>query len=186
MMGLDPAEKTTMLYNLKLNEIVTAIPTTGFNVEAGGCKNISFTVWDVDGVCGTTTSHLVIDSDDRECMNEAQEELLQMLLPAEEELRDAVLLVFTNKLDLPQSLECARAQTSWARILCPQATFVANGDWFYEGRDWMSDQLGNQKCAALLCPLTPSFITSFLRVAVCLCGVRARSCLQGWSQDASP
>lgn len=49
MVGLDLAEKTTMLYNLKLSEIMTTNPTTGFNVEAGGYKNISFTVWDVYG-----------------------------------------------------------------------------------------------------------------------------------------
>ena len=33
MVGLDAAGKTTILYNLKLGEIVTTIPTIGFNVE---------------------------------------------------------------------------------------------------------------------------------------------------------
>ena len=37
----------------------------------------------------------VIDSNDRERVNEAREELLRML--AEDELRDALLLVFANK-----------------------------------------------------------------------------------------
>ena len=32
-MGLDAAGKTTILYKLKLGEIVTTIPTIGFNVE---------------------------------------------------------------------------------------------------------------------------------------------------------
>ena len=31
--GLDAAGKTTILYKLKLGEIVTTIPTIGFNVE---------------------------------------------------------------------------------------------------------------------------------------------------------
>jgi len=41
--------KTTILYKLKLGEIVTTIPTIGFNVETVEYKNISFTVWDVGG-----------------------------------------------------------------------------------------------------------------------------------------
>ena len=38
------AGKTTILYKLKLGEIVTTIPTIGFNVETVEYKNISFTV----------------------------------------------------------------------------------------------------------------------------------------------
>ena len=44
MVGLDAAGKTTILYKLKLGEIVTTIPTIGFNVETVEYKNISFTV----------------------------------------------------------------------------------------------------------------------------------------------
>ena len=33
MEGLDAAGKTTILYKLKLGEVVTTIPTIGFNVE---------------------------------------------------------------------------------------------------------------------------------------------------------
>lgn len=47
--GLDAAGKTTILYKLKLGEVVTTIPTIGFNVETVEYKNISFTVWDVGG-----------------------------------------------------------------------------------------------------------------------------------------
>ena len=47
MVGLDAAGKTTVLYKLKLGEIVTTIPTIGFNVETVDYKNLSFTVWDV-------------------------------------------------------------------------------------------------------------------------------------------
>src|ERR1043165_10208569 len=49
MVGLDAAGKTTVLYKLKLGEIVTTIPTIGFNVETVKYKNINFTVWDVGG-----------------------------------------------------------------------------------------------------------------------------------------
>ena len=47
--GLDAAGKTTILYKLKLGEVVTTIPTIGFNVETVHYKNITFTVWDVGG-----------------------------------------------------------------------------------------------------------------------------------------
>ena len=49
MVGLDAAGKTTILYKLKLGEVVTTIPTIGFNVETVEYKNIKFTVWDVGG-----------------------------------------------------------------------------------------------------------------------------------------
>ncbi|EPQ19123.1 ADP-ribosylation factor 1 [Myotis brandtii] len=50
MVGLaNAAGKTTILYKLKLGEIVTTIPTIGFNVETVEYKNLSFTVWDVGG-----------------------------------------------------------------------------------------------------------------------------------------
>ncbi|XP_037655166.1 ADP-ribosylation factor 1-like [Choloepus didactylus] len=47
MVGLNAAERTTILYQLKLGEIVTTIPTTGFNVETAEYKNNSFAMWDV-------------------------------------------------------------------------------------------------------------------------------------------
>lgn len=44
----------------------------------------------------------MVDSNDRERMQEAQEELAKML--GEDELRDAILLVFANKQDLPNAM----------------------------------------------------------------------------------
>ena len=49
MVGLDAAGKTTILYKLKLGELVMPIPTIGFNVEEVTYKNITFTMWDVGG-----------------------------------------------------------------------------------------------------------------------------------------
>ena len=49
MNGLDAAGKTTILYKLKLGEVVTTIPTIGFNVESLQYRNVNFTVWDVGG-----------------------------------------------------------------------------------------------------------------------------------------
>lgn len=49
MVGLDAAGKTTILYKLKLGDVVATIPTIGFNMETVQYKNVSFSVWDVGG-----------------------------------------------------------------------------------------------------------------------------------------
>ncbi|KAI9723084.1 MAG: hypothetical protein M1828_004332 [Chrysothrix sp. TS-e1954] len=48
ILGLDNAGKTTLLYRLKIGEVVTTIPTIGFNVESVTYKNLNFTVWVCD------------------------------------------------------------------------------------------------------------------------------------------
>ncbi|XP_007457058.1 PREDICTED: ADP-ribosylation factor 4-like, partial [Lipotes vexillifer] len=113
MVGLFAAGKTTILYKLKLGEIVTTIPTIGFNVETVEYKNICFTVWDVGGqdkirplwrhyFQNTQGLIFVVDSNDRERIQEGAEELQKML--QEDELRDAVLLLFANKQYLPNAM----------------------------------------------------------------------------------
>merc|ERR1712137_555747 len=49
MVGLDNAGKTTILYQVKMGEVVQTTPTIGFNVETVKRKNLSFSVWDVGG-----------------------------------------------------------------------------------------------------------------------------------------
>jgi small GTP-binding protein len=49
LFGLDGAGKTTILYKLKLGEIVASVPTIGFNVETIRYKNLKFNIWDVSG-----------------------------------------------------------------------------------------------------------------------------------------
>jgi ADP-ribosylation factor-like protein 1 len=49
ILGLDGAGKTTILYRLQIGEVVTTIPTIGFNVETVTYKNIKFQVWDLGG-----------------------------------------------------------------------------------------------------------------------------------------
>ena len=84
--------------------------SSGFNVETVEYKNIQFTVWDVGGqdkirplwrhyFQNTQGIIFVVDSNDRDRVVEAREELQRML--NEDELRDALLLVFANKQDLP-------------------------------------------------------------------------------------
>merc|ERR1712045_362193 len=113
MVGLDASGKTTILYKFKLGEVVTTIPTIGFNVETVEYRNLNFTVWDVGGqdrirrlwrhyYRGTNAIIFVVDSNDRDRTEDAREELMKML--NEDEMRDAVLLVFANKQDLPGAM----------------------------------------------------------------------------------
>ncbi|KRZ04492.1 ADP-ribosylation factor 4, partial [Trichinella zimbabwensis] len=159
MVGLDAAGKTTILYKLKLGEIVTTIPTIGFNVETVDYKNISFTVWDVGGqdkirplwrhyFQNTQGLIFVVDSNDRERIEESREELQKML--QEDELRDAVLLVFANKQDLPNAMNPAELtdklglQQLRNRQWFIQATCATQGHGLYEGLDWLSNQLSKR------------------------------------------
>merc|ERR1719149_605482 len=90
MVGLDAAGKTTILYKLKLGEVLTTVPTIGFNVETVEYKNINFTVWDVGGqdkirklwrhyYQNTQGLIFVVDSNDRERIEDAHDELMKML-----------------------------------------------------------------------------------------------------------
>jgi small GTP-binding protein len=153
MLGLDAAGKTTVLYKLKLGEVVTTIPTVGFNVESVEYKNISFTVWDVGGqdkirrlwrhyFLGTQGLVFVVDSSDRDRVEDAREELMKVI--GEDEMRDAALLVLANKQDLPNAMPAAELterlglQGLRTRQWYIQSTCATSGDGLYEGLDWMS------------------------------------------------
>ncbi|KAG6415284.1 hypothetical protein SASPL_122690 [Salvia splendens] len=157
--GLDAAGKTTILYKLKLGEIVTTIPTIGFNVETVEYKNISFTVWDVGGqdkirplwrhyFQNTQGLIFVVDSNDRDRVVEARDELHRML--NEDELRDAVLLVFANKQDLPNAMNAAEITDKLGlhslrqRHWYIQSTCATSGEGLYEGLDWLSNNIANK------------------------------------------
>lgn len=159
MVGLDAAGKTTVLYKLKLGEVVTTIPTLGFNVETVEYKNISFTVWDVGGqdVIRRLWRHyyqntkgliFVVDSSDHDRIETAAEELNAML--AEDEMRDALLLVLANKQDLPKAMPVHELTDRLGlhalrgRQWFVQSTCAVQGSGLYEGLDWLSDQLSKR------------------------------------------
>merc|ERR1711869_135581 len=160
MVGLDAAGKTTILYKLKLGEVVTTIPTIGFNVETVEYKNISFTVWDVGGqdkirplwrhyYQNTQGLIFVVDSNDRDRIEDAREGLTKML--NEDEMREAVLLVFANKQDLSNAMTAAEVTEKLGlhnlrhRQWFIQSACATTGDGLYEGLDWMSRTLSGRK-----------------------------------------
>ncbi len=70
---------------------------------------------------------------------------------AEEELKDAVLLVFANKQDLPGAMNCPEItdklglHTIRGRTWFIQASCAMRGDGLFEGLDWLSKHVVTAK-----------------------------------------
>lgn len=162
MVGLDAAGKTTILYKLRFGEVVQTTPTPGFNVETIDHKNLRMTVWDLGGqekmrrnlwrqfFMGTQGVVFVLDSADRDRIDDACEELHSMLRA--EELRDAIVLIYANKQDFPQALTAAevtgRLENGGGlgrRKWLVQPTCAINGDGILEGLDWLASQLNGSE-----------------------------------------
>lgn len=137
MLGLDSAGKTTILYQLKLNETVSSIPTIGFNVETvTPVKNVSFTVWDVGGqdkirplwkhyFNNTEGLVYVVDSSDKERINESRDELFWIL--DSEEMKGVPVVILANKQDLRHAFSTAEISS---KLGLPQ---IRTHPWFIQG-----------------------------------------------------
>eukprot|EP01004_Peranema_trichophorum_P008911 NODE_7659_length_754_cov_28.954041_g7045_i0.p1 GENE.NODE_7659_length_754_cov_28.954041_g7045_i0~~NODE_7659_length_754_cov_28.954041_g7045_i0.p1 ORF type:complete len:180 (-),score=20.11 NODE_7659_length_754_cov_28.954041_g7045_i0:151-690(-) len=156
ILGLDNAGKTTILYKLQLGDVVTTIPTIGFNVETIKYNNIKFQVWDLGGQTSirpywrcyynnTDAIIYVVDSSDKERVGIAKQELSAML--EEDELKDTVLLVFANKQDIEGCLSVADVSEHLGlsniknRQWSIQKTSAVTGEGLYDGLDWLTNVL---------------------------------------------
>ncbi|XP_952472.1 adp-ribosylation factor, putative [Theileria annulata] len=159
MVGLDASGKTTILYKLKLGEVVTTIPTIGFNVETVEYRNLSLNVWDVGGqdkirplwkhyYTNSQAVIFVVDCNDRERIPDAKDELHKMM--NEDELRGAVLLIYANKQDLPNAISPTELSSLLSlehfrdRKWYIQASCATAGTGLYEGMDWLTSELKNK------------------------------------------
>lgn len=159
MLGLDSAGKTTILYRLHLGEVISTIPTIGFNVETVEYKNIQLQVWDLGGqssirpywrcyYADTAAIIYVVDASDHARLPTARAELLAML--SEEELANCKLLVFANKQDLENAMDEAQVgkaigldelrDRQWSIWRC----CAKDGTGLQEGLDWLVDALRNK------------------------------------------
>jgi len=160
MLGLDNAGKTTILYKIKMGEVIQTTPTIGFNVETVTRKNITFSVWDVGGqdqirglwrhyFLNTQAVIFVVDSNDGTRLKEARDELWKIL--ESDELKDAVILVLANKQDLPNAQngdEVAAAldlQKIKSHPWHVQATCATSSEGLEEGFDWLADRIKEKK-----------------------------------------
>ena len=156
MLGLDAAGKTTVLYKLKLNQAVSTVPTVGFNVETIQYKSLDLNIWDVGGqdriralwrhyLHNTKALIFVVDANDISRFDAARDELHKLL--AEDELRDAILLVYANKQDLPNAVKprelanVLRLNTITDRPWHMQGVVATQGEGLYDGLQWLYDQL---------------------------------------------
>lgn len=159
VLGLDNAGKTTILYQLQVGEVVSTIPTIGFNVETVQYKNIRFQVWDLGGQTSirpywrcyfpnTQAIIYVVDSTDKDRMGTSRDEFHAIL--DEEELKDAVILIYANKQDLPGALSEAEVTEQLGlhkiknRPWAIYKTSAIKGTGLFEGLDWLSDSLKNR------------------------------------------
>ncbi len=148
----DLTRAATALYKLKLNELITTIPTIGFNVEHVKYKNLEMNIWDVGGQDkiralwrhyyeNSDAIIWLVDSTDLARLNEARDELHRML--ADDLLRDARVLVLANKQDLPNALPAHKVadhlglHSLHGRQWYVQACSAANGSGLYEGLEWL-------------------------------------------------
>ncbi|GFR95225.1 ADP-ribosylation factor [Elysia marginata] len=119
--GLDASGKTSLLYGLKVGQIVQTIPTVGFNVETVTTANgVNITCWDLGGqekvrplyrhyYPNTHGYVYVVDSSDSERLIQALEELVQYIL-LEDLTRNTVVMVLANKQDLPGALSAVEVE----------------------------------------------------------------------------
>lgn len=159
MVGLDAAGKTTIMYKIKMNETVKTIPTVGFNVETMEYKRLKITMWDVGGqdkirvlwkhyYANTDCLIYVIDSCDKDRIEEASEELKKMLI--DPELENACVLVYANKQDMNGALspseitEKLELKQLKNRKWLVQASSAIVGSGLIEGLDWIAKELSKR------------------------------------------
>eukprot|EP00755_Sulcionema_specki_P021545 Sspe_Gene.74429::Locus_46152_Transcript_1_1_Confidence_1.000_Length_604::g.74429::m.74429/K07937/ARF1; ADP-ribosylation factor 1 len=161
MVGLDGAGKTTVLYKLKLDQVVQTTPTIGFNVETIEYKNLKLCIKDVGGqdklralwrryYTGTDAVIFVVDSNDTDRVPLAKEEIHKLM--GEDELQHASILVLANKQDLPNALS-ASALTEQLDLhgiqakgfnVFVQPSTATTGEGIFEGLDWLANALSRR------------------------------------------
>ena len=156
ILGMQNAGKTTILYCLSLGQFVKTTPTIGSNVEELTYNNVKFQAWDLGGqesirsvwdvyYMNTDAVVFVIDSQDEEYFEESKEELHKLLKNSN--LRNAVLLVFANKQDLPGAkpinklIEDYELNKIKNNIWYIQPCSAVKGDGLINGIKWLSEQL---------------------------------------------
>ncbi|KAK5579050.1 hypothetical protein RB653_008728 [Dictyostelium firmibasis] len=156
MLGLDGSGKTTILYKLMLNEVVSTISTLGYNVETIQHKHLNLTLWDLAGeerirtlwkpfYNKCTAIIFVVDSSDRLRIDEAASELSKLM--KEEELKGCSLLIFATKQDCISPMEIPELTDQLGlhdikdRRWYVQPTRTLEGIGIYEGLDWLSTKI---------------------------------------------
>ena len=104
-----------------MGEVVTTIPTIGFNVEQVTYKNLKFQVWDLGGqtsirpywrcyYSNTDAVIYVVDSADRDRIGISKQELVSML-EVKSKVSEKSMMTDLRKMYLPKSPEITSNRT---------------------------------------------------------------------------
>ncbi|CAJ0605182.1 unnamed protein product [Cylicocyclus nassatus] len=158
--GLRYGRRSQLFSQLQVGEVVTTIPTIGFNVEQVEYKNLKFQVWDLGGqtsirpywrcyYANTDAIIYVVDSADKDRVGISRQELVAML--QEEELQGAILAVLANKQDIPGCLTPAEVHKALGLEALRNRTFqifktsAAKGEGLDEAMEWLANNLQQKK-----------------------------------------
>ncbi|KAB1214397.1 ADP-ribosylation factor 1 [Morella rubra] len=156
MVGLYGAGKTTILYAMNIRPVVTKGTPNGIPIETVESNGVRLTARDVGKIDKEPPSldHancviFVVDSNDRDRISEAREELHRML--GEDNLPGKPLLVFANKKDIPNAMSTSEITAKLG--LTPdigclwhvQATRGTSGEGLNEGFSWLIENISKGK-----------------------------------------
>ena len=155
ILGIQNAGKTTILYRLAIGQLIKTTPTIGSNVEEISYNNIKLQAWDLGGqestrslwnvyYVNTDAIIYVIDTHD-ESYDDSKTQFYKLL--ENDTLKNAVILIYANKQDLPGAKNVADIiqiyglDTIKDHIWHIQPCSATTGEGLITGMKWLSDQL---------------------------------------------
>jgi len=155
ILGIQNAGKTTILYRLSIGQLVKTTPTIGSNVEEISYNNVKLQAWDLGGqestrsvwnvyFVNTDAIIYVIDTHD-ETYDDSKNQFYKLL--QNDALKNAVILIYANKQDLPGAKNVAEIiriyelDTIKDHIWHIQPCSAQTGEGLITGMKWLSDQL---------------------------------------------
>ena len=155
ILGIQNAGKTTILYRLSIGQLIKTTPTIGSNVEEIAYNNIKLQAWDLGGqestrslwsvyYVNTDAIIYVIDTHD-DNYDDSKTQFYKLL--ETDELKNAVILIYANKQDLPGAknvsdiIQIYELDTIKDHIWHIQPCSAHTGEGLITGMKWLSDQL---------------------------------------------
>jgi len=155
ILGIQNAGKTTILYRLSIGQLVKTTPTIGSNVEEISYNNVKLQAWDLGGqestrsiwdvyFVNTDAIIYVVDSHD-ETYDDSKTQFYKLL--KNEALKNAVILIYANKQDLPgaknvgEIIQIYELDSIKNHIWHIQPCSAQTGEGLITGMKWLSDQL---------------------------------------------
>ena len=155
ILGIQNAGKTTILYRLSIGQLVKTTPTIGSNVEEISYNNVKLQAWDLGGQESTrsiwnvyyanTDGIIYVIDTHEESYDDSKTQFYKLL--ENDALKNAVILIYANKQDLPGAKSVADIiqiyglDTIKDHIWHIQPCSATTGEGLITGMKWLSDQL---------------------------------------------